>query len=1048
MCRFWVVGVIVIAGCSSSSGAWTDLDSGSDDIHQLDASMDATDLCIGVTCYANALCDEADGQCVCDEGYENWAERVGCRKIPLSLCDGVVCFNNAHCDTADGTCICNEGFEGWAAGQGCTEIPGTCDGVVCFNNAHCDTSDGRCVCNEGFENWIDGQGCAEIPGTCDGVVCFNNAHCDTADGTCICNEGFEGWAAGLGCTEIPGMCDGVVCFNNAHCDTSDGRCVCNEGFENWIDGQGCTEIPGTCDGVVCFNNAHCDTADGQCVCNEGFENWIDGLGCAEIPGTCDGVVCFSNAHCDTADGQCVCNDGYKNWSVGIGCLELVEPCDSVICGTMAHCEPMTAVCVCDNGYMGDPAVGCAAGCLPDQLEDDDTSDAATVVELPYLSGTLSSVSAASVRDYDWFAFDLEAGDTVMFGAYFSQLGGDIDLGLFSYAAPNDINDGQIALGWLSSVDDNEFGRFTAKTTGTYYVQVVPVTADMCGTYTFVVDYVDDPCSGVTCGGAYEECVADLDAEIAPRCDCTEGYLRNQATGECVEWCPPDSLEQNDSPLEATAVVSPFDMTGLTRMSQDGDWFAIEATEGSLIIIDAAFDHGAANLELYLHDGDNINMVPAYSVGVTDHESIAYTVPAGQGGNFLLEVTLNLDDCGVGDFCSVYDLSITVTDGAPCDGACSGAEQRCRTVIVEPYYECYCRTGFIWNETGDACEDDPCLPAPCPENAACVPDETAVGDFRCDCLDGYIDDGAGGCTLICDEDALAPNQTSAQATIIGELPWSANDLGAINQGTGFMEGSHDWFKITLAPGEMVKVDVTFVVADGDIDINLFDYPATNSATDYIATSAGSDDNESLMWFSESGGDLYLRVRPYTVGMCNLYDILIQTVPDPCVSRTCLDANAECVPSLFIQNGYSCNCLQGYQYDPAYESCELYCTDDSNEDNDSRTAATSVALPFLASSLKAMNTSDRDDEDWFVFTLDAGTDIQIDASFLYADGDIDLYLYFEDDTSAPVAIARHYGNNEQIVYQAAVSGRHFLKVVPADNFAQCTSYGLSIAEINDL
>ena len=49
-----------------------------------DISTD-TRLCAGVDCFANAACDPATGHCVCDEGFEDWTDGVGCAEETLTI---------------------------------------------------------------------------------------------------------------------------------------------------------------------------------------------------------------------------------------------------------------------------------------------------------------------------------------------------------------------------------------------------------------------------------------------------------------------------------------------------------------------------------------------------------------------------------------------------------------------------------------------------------------------------------------------------------------------------------------------------------------------------------------------------------------------------------------------------------------------------------------------------------------------------------------------------------------------------------------------------
>ena len=1002
--------------------------------------------CDGVACGSNATCDNATGDCVCNEGYENWQSGQGCTEIP-GPCAGVACGSNATCDNATGDCVCNEGYENWQSGQGCTEIPGPCAGVACGSNATCDNATGDCVCNEGYENWQSGQGCTEIPGPCGGVACYSNATCNNATGDCVCNEGYENWQSGQGCTEVPGPCGGVACYSNATCDNATGDCVCNEGYENWQSGQGCTEVPGPCGGVACYLNATCDNTTGDCVCNEGYENWQSGQGCTEIPGPCGGVACYSNATCDNATGDCVCNEGYENWQSGQGCTE-IDLCSGVTCGTNAHCDSTFVQCVCDFGFMGDPSVACTEGCADDRLEDDDTSATANVVTLPYFQSGLSAIASAGEADDDWFAVELQENQTVLFGVFFSHALGDIDVLVYDHPALNDSED---YLGGLWSETDNEIGYFVAPAAGTYYLRIVPYDETMCNIYTVSAETIPNICVEANpCDGENEQCYLTPGAGDGYTCECLEGYRRDPDSGVCYEWCPEDMYEPNDAFDQAAPIETPFQAEGLTRLTDNNDWYSFEAVEGSLILIQAAFDRTAGDIDLYLYDAANPNAIPAYSAGSTNEESIAYTVPSGTSGTYNLEVRLYDDNFGMGDYCNSYDLSVIVTDGNPCAGQCSGEYQQCEVIHTEPYYECRCGTGYIWNEAGNGCVDNPCSPNPCQANAVCTvawdePDLTS-----CACADGYLDDGSGACILICEEDTLSPNHTAFQAVAVASLPWSNTELAAVNPGSTHLTGNHDWFTFTLNPGEVVLVEASFRSADGDIDLHLFDYPANHQAYDAVASSAFSgEDNESFYFASQSGGTYYLRVRPYTPGMCNLYDLSIRLVQNMCLSNPCTGANRVCVPYPGYSPGYYCECAAGYQHDAEHDSCVLYCADDTLENNDSRTGATEITTPFQASSLVAMNstTYNADDDDWFVMALSVGEWVQVDTTFDNSFGDIDLYLYDQTDTSNSVKESRHWGNSERIVYQAPSSGDYYLRVSPADTTPQCTPYNLSIVKLTD-
>ena len=290
---------------------------------------DDENACENVDCYEHAACDSTTGECVCDDGYENWTDGTGCTEIVTDLCENVDCYDNAACDSTTGNCICDNGYENWVDGTGCTEIvTDLCENVDCYDNAACDSTTGNCICDNGYENWVDGTGCTEIVADlCENVDCYDNATCDSTTGNCICDDGYENWVDGTGCTEIvTDLCENVDCYEHAACDSTTGDCMCDDGYENWTDGTGCTEIvTDLCENVDCYDNATCDSTTGECVCDDGYENWVDGTGCTEIvTDLCENVDCYEHAACDSTTGDCMCDDGYENWTDGTGCTA-IEP---------------------------------------------------------------------------------------------------------------------------------------------------------------------------------------------------------------------------------------------------------------------------------------------------------------------------------------------------------------------------------------------------------------------------------------------------------------------------------------------------------------------------------------------------------------------------------------------------------------------------------------------------------------------------------------------------------------------------------------------------
>ena len=115
----------------------------------------------------------------------------------------------------------------------------------------------------------------------------------------------------------------------------------------------------------------------------------------------------------------------------------------------------------------------------------------------------------------------------------------------------------------------------------------------------------------------------------------------------------------------------------------------------------------------------------------------------------------------------------------------------------------------------------------------------------------------------------------------------------------------------------------------------------------------------------------------------------------------------------------------------------CADDAFEENDSLGAASMISLPFSEAGLRSCPG----DEDWFSFQVTAGSQIQIDATFIDQDGDIDIELY--DPNGLEVADSGGIFDNEKISCTALATGMYAVQVdlfgIPAEgNF-----YDLAIA-----
>ncbi|MBM73990.1 MAG: hypothetical protein CMK59_01210 [Proteobacteria bacterium] len=90
---------------------------------------------------------------------------------------------------------------------------------------------------------------------------------------------------------------------------------------------------------------------------------------------------------------------------------------------------------------------------------------------------------------------------------------------------------------------------------------------------------------------------------------------------------------------------------------------------------------------------------------------------------------------------------------------------------------------------------------------------------------------------------------------------------------------DWFSIQGTAGERLNIDATFIHAQGDIDIYLYD---ANNTEDFLVPSSSVNDNESIEYIVETTGTYLIKARYFTNDENNnSYDLSVSSsVMQPC------------------------------------------------------------------------------------------------------------------------------------------------------------------------
>ncbi|KAJ7340904.1 hypothetical protein JRQ81_004191 [Phrynocephalus forsythii] len=237
----------------------------------------------------------------------------------------------------------------------CTVNPDICGAGHCVNLPVGYT----CFCSEGYRlndehtKCTDINECSQTPHLC------SLGHCENTEGSflCICQAGFMANEQGTDCVDVdecarPHTCGEGLCVNTV----GSYRCeYCDSGFRMNRRGQ-CEDInecsvPHTCPDAECINTP----GSYQCVpCREGFRGW-NGQ-CHDV-NECQYSSLCTNGQCENLEGsfRCLCSQGYQLSSAGDQCEDVDECQQQQLC-TDGQCRNIVGSyrCICGQGYQLSP----------------------------------------------------------------------------------------------------------------------------------------------------------------------------------------------------------------------------------------------------------------------------------------------------------------------------------------------------------------------------------------------------------------------------------------------------------------------------------------------------------------------------------------------------------------------------------------------------------------------------------------------------------------------------------------------------------------------
>jgi hypothetical protein len=246
------------------------------------------------------------------------------------------------------------------------------------------------------------------------------------------------------------------------------------------------------------------------------------------------------------------------------------------------------------------------------------------------------------------------------------------------------------------------------------------------------------------------------------------------------------------------------------------------------------------------------------------------------------------------------------------------------------------------------------------------DDDAIDSDDDDATDSDDDDATGDAPIpvLC-TDAFEENDELATA-------WAMTP--ADHAGLTVCADDEDWYGFELLAGDNLSAAITFLHADGDVDLKFVDAADTT-----LDSSTSTGDGEDVTATVDADGTYFVKV--YRFGGAG----------EPAVDY-----------DLSVEVGLP-------------PSCPI----DGFEDNDADTAAVPVS-PGLNAALSVCE----DDVDWYAFDVTEGQTVVVDAFFSDAEGDVDLHLTAPDGTAAVGSTSVDDDESAEVV--GAMAGTWLLKV----------------------
>ncbi|XP_061037034.1 latent-transforming growth factor beta-binding protein 2 isoform X2 [Eubalaena glacialis] len=314
----------------------------------------ATNICGPGTCV-----NLPDGyRCICSPGYRLHPSQAYCADDDECLRDP--CKGRGRCVNRVGSysCFCYPGYMLATSGatQECQDID-ECEQPEVCSGGRCTNTEGsyHCECDQGYVMVRKGH-CQDInechhPGTCPDGRCINSP----GSYTCLpCEEGYRGQSGS--CVDVnecltPGVCTHGTCINLE----GSFRCSCEPGYEVTSDKKSCQDVDecasrASCPAGLCLNTEGSFTCS---ACESGYRVNEDGTACEDVDECEDPQSSCLGGECKNTAGsyECLCPPGFQ-LANGTVCEDVDECVGEEYCAPRGEClnSHGSFFCLCAPGF--------------------------------------------------------------------------------------------------------------------------------------------------------------------------------------------------------------------------------------------------------------------------------------------------------------------------------------------------------------------------------------------------------------------------------------------------------------------------------------------------------------------------------------------------------------------------------------------------------------------------------------------------------------------------------------------------------------------------